>query len=43
MGELIARWLEGVITYQPGYGGEGPDSETNPLVAGLAAVNRTAT
>lgn len=40
MGELMARWLEGDITYQPGYGGEGPDSETDPLVAGLAAVNR---
>lgn len=40
VGEPMSRWLEGDITYQPGYGGDGPDPETDQLVAALAAVNR---
>lgn len=40
LGEPMARWLEGVITYQPGHGGDGHGPETDPLVAVLAAVNR---
>lgn len=41
LGELMALWLEGTITYQPGYmRGAGPDEETADLVEVLAAVNR---
>jgi hypothetical protein len=40
LGELMARWLEGEITYQPGYFGAALDSETTELVPLLAAVNR---
>lgn len=39
LGELTARWLEGAITYQPGYFG-GPSPETGPLIPYLAAYNR---
>jgi hypothetical protein len=39
LGDLMARWLEGEIGYQPGYGG-GPENETAGLVTVLAAVNR---
>ena len=39
LGELTALWLEGAITYQPGYIG-GPSSETLPLISHLAAYNR---
>lgn len=38
--ELTAKWLEGGITYQPGYGAAGPDPETSALVPVLARVNR---
>jgi hypothetical protein len=40
VGELMARWLEGTITYQPGYHGPVPDAETEGLRAVLAAANR---
>jgi hypothetical protein len=41
LGELVARWLEGKISSQPGYAeGCGPDPETTPLIGTLAAVNR---
>ncbi|MDX3656256.1 hypothetical protein PV646_02950 [Streptomyces sp. ID05-26A] len=40
LGELMAQWLDGTITYQPGYGAPGPDPETSELVEVLAAVNR---
>lgn len=40
LGELMAQWLEGGITYQPGYGASTPDPETADLVEVLAAVNR---
>jgi uncharacterized protein DUF6919 len=40
LGELMARWLEGDITYQPGYNSTGPDAETTDLIPVLAAVNR---
>ena len=39
LGELTALWLEGAITYQPGYIG-GPSPETRPLISYLAAYNR---
>lgn len=39
LGKLTARWLEGAITYQPGYIG-GPSPETGPLIPHLAAYNR---
>ena len=37
--ELTALWLEGQLNYHPAYG-NGPDNETAPLVAALAAFNR---
>lgn len=40
IGELMAQWLEGRISYQPGYGHEGPDEETSDLVEALEKVNR---
>lgn len=40
VGVLMARWLEGDISYQPGYGAAGPDSESDGLVALLAGINR---
>ncbi|MFG1826736.1 DUF6919 domain-containing protein [Microbispora bryophytorum] len=39
LGELTAKWLEGTISYSPTYG-DGPDSETAPLIPVLAAANR---
>lgn len=39
LGELTALWLEGSISYQPGYFG-GPSPETAPLIGRLAAYNR---
>jgi hypothetical protein len=39
LGELTALWLEGAITYQPGYIGD-PSPETRPLTGYLAAYNR---
>jgi hypothetical protein len=39
LGELTARWLDGTIGYNPGYGGD-PDPETGPVVEALAAINR---
>ena len=40
LGELMARWLEGGISYQPGYSAAGPDAETASLVPILAELNR---
>jgi hypothetical protein len=40
LGELMAQWLEGKITYQPAYYGVAPDDETDGLVDVLGAVNR---
>lgn len=40
LGELMARWLEGAISYRPGYGAPSPADETTPLAAFLAACNR---
>ncbi len=40
VGELMARWLEGDISYRPGYGGAGADLETELLATFLAACNR---
>lgn len=40
LGELMARWIEGSLSYQPGYFGTGPDDETAELVPLLARVNR---
>lgn len=40
IGELMARWLEGDITYQPSYYAPAPDEETADLVSVLAEVNR---
>ena len=40
LGELMARWLEGSISYQPADGGTEPDPETAHLVPVLAAANR---
>lgn len=40
MGSLMARWLEGSITYQPAYLGPYSEPETLPLVPALAAFNR---
>lgn len=40
MGGLMARWLEGDLTYQPAYYGSAPDEETAELVPVLAALNR---
>lgn len=37
---LTAEWLEGGTPGQPGYGRCGPDPETGPLTAVLAAANR---
>jgi hypothetical protein len=39
LGELVTAWLRGDITETPAHAG-GPDSETLPLAAVLAAVNR---
>lgn len=39
LGELTARWLEGTLTYHPGYYG-GPHRETAGLVPVLATLNR---
>jgi hypothetical protein len=39
LSDLTARWLEGKIRYNPGYGG-GPNSETTELIPVLAACNR---
>jgi hypothetical protein len=40
IGGLMARWLEGDLTYQPAYYGSAPDEETAELVPVLAALNR---
>jgi hypothetical protein len=40
LGVLTARWMEGDITYQPGYGAAGPDEETDDLIPFLSAANR---
>lgn len=40
LGELMAQWVEGKITYQPAYFARGPADETSGLVDVLAAVNR---
>jgi len=40
LGVLMARWMEGDITYQPGYGAAGPDPETDALIPFLSAANR---
>jgi len=41
LGEMTARWLEGDTASQPDYApGCGPDPETAPLIAVLAAANR---
>ena len=42
LGELMARWLEGSILYQPAWGPRGPDPETESLVPALAELNRRA-
>lgn len=39
LGALTARWLEGDITFLPGYDGV-PDPETEGLIPVLAAINR---
>lgn len=42
LGDLVALWLEGAVASQPGYQPNcGPDNETVPLVATLAAANRS--
>lgn len=38
--ELTAQWLDGTITYHPGYTGGGPDPETLPLASTFAVLNR---
>lgn len=40
LGELMARWLEGSIHYQPAWEGARPAPETESLVPALAALNR---
>lgn len=40
LGELMAQWLEGKITYQPAYFAHIPAAETGDLVDVLATVNR---
>jgi hypothetical protein len=40
IGGLMARWLEGDLTYQPACYGSAPDEETIQLVPVLAALNR---
>ena len=40
LGELIARWLEGSLSFNPGYGGETADGETTDLIPALARFNR---
>ncbi|MEU2859903.1 hypothetical protein ABZ672_16190 [Streptomyces mirabilis] len=40
LGQLTAQWLEGRITYLPGYCAPSPDGETAPLVPYLAEANR---
>ena len=42
LGELTARWLEGVDIEHPCYLGGGPDPETSPLVPDLVELNRSA-
>ena len=39
LGELTARWIEGTLGYNPGYGGD-PDPETGPIAEALASFNR---
>ncbi len=39
-GELTAQWLEGKRSFQPRYMGASPDSESSPLIAVLARINR---
>jgi hypothetical protein len=41
LGEAMAQWLEGRITYQPAYSGAEPEEETAELVPVLAAYNRS--
>ena len=40
LGELMARWLEGTITYQPAYYSTLPDPETESLIPVLVEMNR---
>ncbi len=40
LGWLMARWLEGDLSYQPGYGGDTPDSETAGIIPTLAKLNQ---
>jgi len=40
LGELMAQWLEGKITYQPAYYARAAEDETDGLVDVLAEVNR---
>jgi hypothetical protein len=40
LGELMAQWVEGKITYQPAYFAQAPADETAELVEVLAGVNR---
>lgn len=40
LGELTAQWLEGGLTWLPGYNASVPDDETLHLVPILAALNR---
>jgi hypothetical protein len=40
LGEMTARWLEGVEPYHPSCGDGGPDDETAVLVPDLTALNR---
>jgi hypothetical protein len=40
LGELTARWLEGVIKYQPAWEGTWPDADMEPLVPVLVVANR---
>jgi hypothetical protein len=40
LGGLMARWLEGRTSYEPGYLAAGPDAETASLVPVLAQLNR---
>lgn len=39
LGELTARWLEGSLSFNPGYGGP-PNGETTDLIPALARFNR---
>lgn len=40
LGDLTALWLEGEITYLPGYGNDRPDPETTQIMTALVAMNR---